>query len=101
MKLNKALLSTLALSTSLFVFNSPLTASTGDLNLGYTSNSSNYLIGRAAARMNDYKTGAVFYGRAYEDNPQDQILLERAFVLDVTAGNFDRSLEMAKTIIRV
>ena len=99
MKLNKALLTTLALSTSLFAFYTPLTASTGELNLGYTSNSSNYLIGRAAARMNDYKVGATYYGRAYEDNPQDQILLERAFVLDVTAGNFDRSLEMAKTII--
>ncbi len=109
MKLNKALLSSLAISTfalsaftfstGMFVLNTPLSASTNELDLGYTSHASNYLIGRSAARLNDYKIGAQFYGRAYEDNPSDQILLERAFVLYVTSGNFERSLEMAKIIV--
>ncbi len=68
--------------------------------IGSASHASNYLIGRAAARQNDFSTAAQYYARAYAENPSDQILLERAFVLNVTTGEIGHAVELAEKIIK-
>ncbi len=68
--------------------------------IGFASHASNYLIGRAAARQNDFGIAAQFYTRAYDENTTDAVLLERAFVLNVTTGEIGHAVELADKIIK-
>jgi len=72
---------------------------TEKLEIGFSSHSGNYLIGRAAGRQKDFDTAAQFYSRAYDENNHDQVLLERAFVLNVTIGEIPRAVELAQQIV--
>jgi len=66
----------------------------------FASPASNYLIGRAAARQKDFGIAAKYYTQAYSDNTSDQILLERAFILNVTTGEIGHAVELAEEIIK-
>ena len=65
----------------------------------YSSHSGNYLVARAASRARDFDVAAVFYGRAYEENPTNLELAQRAFISAVTAGEFSRAVEMAHQLV--
>ena len=84
---------------SVLVTSSTATASNDGGDIGFSSHAGNYLIGRAAGRAKDYDVAAQFYSRAYDENPGDQILLERAFILNVTTGEMIRAGELAEQII--
>lgn len=74
-------------------------AATPPAEIGFTSHSGNYLIARTAGRRNDFDVAALYYTRAYDENTSDQVLLERAFVLNVTTGNINRAVELAEQIV--
>ncbi|HFC04420.1 MAG TPA: tetratricopeptide repeat protein [Rhizobiales bacterium] len=105
MKKTKASSLKLAVAASMIVLPSSFIATQtaqAAINLpdvGFASHASNYLIAREAAREKDYATAALFYSRAYEENSSDQVLLERAFVLNVTTGEIARAVELAEQII--
>ncbi len=68
--------------------------------LGFASHASNYLIGRAAARQKDFGIAAQYYTRAFDENTTDQVLLERAFILNVTTGEIGHAVDLAEKIIK-
>lgn len=92
-------LSALTVCAGLVGFATTAAAATGASDLGYSSHSGNYLIGRAASRQRDYDTAASYYLRAYEENSGDPVILERAFVLNVTSGRLEKAADLASQII--
>lgn len=57
-----------------------------------------YLAGRHAAAQNDSSQAAIFYERALRDQPDDPIILERAFTAALTAGDMDRAVPLARRL---
>ncbi len=57
-----------------------------------------YLAGRHAATMNDGSKAAVFYERALKDQPDDPVILERAFMAALTAGDMARAVPLAQRL---
>ena len=74
-------------------------ANTAVSDIGFSSHAGNYLIGRAAVRQKDFDVAAQYYSRAHDENTADPVLLERAFVLNVTTGEMARAVELAEQII--
>ncbi len=99
MKKSKALIISLFLTTGTFLSSQTAIATNGGKDIGFSSHASNYLIGRAAARQKDFDVAAQYYSRAYGENTTDQVLLERAFVLNVTTGELPRAIELAEQIV--
>jgi tetratricopeptide (TPR) repeat protein len=66
--------------------------------LEYSSPSGAYLAGRYASKVRDVEYAAEFFARALESDPGNPILLERAFLLDLSAGNFERAEALAQQI---
>jgi tetratricopeptide (TPR) repeat protein len=88
-----------AFATGLYLLAAPAGAAIDVGDIGFSSHAGNYLIARSAGRNNDFSVAATFYKRAHEENPADQVLLERAFVLSVTNGEVEQSTELAEQII--
>jgi len=68
--------------------------------LEYSSPSGAYLAGRYAAKVHDSEYAAEFFARALDEDPGNPILVERAFLLDLSAGNMDRAAELAGEIAK-
>ena len=66
--------------------------------LEYSSPSGAYLAGRYASKVHDVEYAAEFFARALEDDPDNPVLIERAFLLDLSAGNFARAEDLAAQI---
>ncbi len=83
------------------IFSSPTALAANPVpELGFASHASNYLIGRAAARQKDFGIAAQYYTRAFDENTTDQVLLERAFILNVTTGEIGHAVDLAERVIK-
>lgn len=57
-----------------------------------------YLAGRHAVTVNDSSKAAIFYERALSDQPDDPVILERAFMAALTAGDMARAVPLARRL---
>ena len=58
-----------------------------------------YLAGRFARGQRDTSAAAEFYGRALAKDPKNEIILEQAFLLEASAGNWPRAVALAKDLV--
>ena len=63
-----------------------------------TSEFGSYLAGRHAQALKDANKASAFMLRVLEENPEDQKLLRRTFVLSLAAGKFGQAIELAQRI---
>ena len=70
------------------------TAETGTL-LG------NYLSGRVARGNHDTLAAAEYYSKALNDDPDNEVILEQAFLLETAAARWNRAIELAKDLVKV
>jgi tetratricopeptide (TPR) repeat protein len=61
--------------------------------------SGNYLAGRFAGKEKDLDAAAKFFGRALNDDPNNPVLIERAFVLYLSAGDMANAEEFATRVL--
>ncbi len=59
----------------------------------------NYLAGRFANTQRDTALAATFYGRALQDDPHNQLILQRTFLLDISDGRIEDAHELARRIV--
>lgn len=59
-----------------------------------------YLAGRFARANNDTGRAAEFYQNALRQDPESGILLERAFLMEASEGNWESANELAEEVIR-
>lgn len=59
----------------------------------------NYLAGRFARGLNDTASAAEHYRHALAHDPQSDVLIEQAFLMEVTEGHWSRALELARQLI--
>ncbi|MEQ9144148.1 MAG: tetratricopeptide repeat protein [Parvibaculaceae bacterium] len=59
----------------------------------------NYLAGRHAGAIRDMEAAADFYEHALAEDPGNPVIVERAFLLSVTAGNISNGLSLAGQIV--
>ena len=60
-----------------------------------------YLAGRHAATVNDSGRAALFYERALADQPEDPVILDRAFMAALTAGDMARAVPLARRLVAI
>ncbi len=63
--------------------------------------SGNYLAGRFAGTERDADRAAGFYARALLSDPDNLDILEPAFLLEVSAGNIERAVQLANKLIKL
>lgn len=63
--------------------------------------SGNYLAGRFAGSVRDADRAADFYARALLADPDNADILERAFLLEVSAGNMERAVQLADRVLEL
>jgi tetratricopeptide (TPR) repeat protein len=63
-----------------------------------TSEFGSYLAGRHAQALNDGDKASTFMMRVLAENPDDQELLKRTFLLTLSAGKFTMAISLAKRI---
>ncbi len=61
----------------------------------------NYLAGRFAKAQQDTESAAGFYGRALARDPQNEVLLEQAFQMELMAGRWEQALPLAEKLAEV
>ena len=59
----------------------------------------NYLAARHAGTVRDMDAAATYYAQALAEDPGNPVIVERAFLLSVTAGNVSESLNLTSDII--
>lgn len=59
----------------------------------------NYLAGRFARGQRDTRVAVRFYQNALQKDPANKIILEQAFLLAATAGDWSRAEELAEQVI--
>lgn len=59
-----------------------------------------YLAGRIARYMRDGENAVVYYQRALEKDPANEAIVDDAFQLELSAGNFENAKRLAQQIIR-
>ena len=65
-----------------------------------TSYFGHYLAGRYAGVLHENDKAATFYAEALEGDPDNPVIIERAFTLAVTAGDMDRAVSLAEEIVK-
>ena len=60
----------------------------------------NYLAGRVARGLRDHDAAAKYFGKALKSDPASDILLEQTFVLELARGNWEKSTQLAKEVIK-
>ena len=63
------------------------------------SQSGNYLAGRFAGKHRDNAMAAEFYGRALKTDPNNAVILERTFLLELSSGNIEEAERLAARVI--
>ena len=66
--------------------------------VGATSEFGSYLAGRHAQALKDAEKASAFMQRVLEENPEDQELLRRTFLLTLAAGQIDPAIAIATRI---
>ncbi|MGB9142828.1 MAG: hypothetical protein WCB71_11595, partial [Aestuariivirga sp.] len=69
--------------------------SVGDAN----SLSGNYLAGRTAGKERDNEIAADYLSKALLEDPANPVLIERLFLLEVSAGNMPDAEELATKVL--
>ena len=59
-----------------------------------------YLAGRVARGMNDTPAAATYYGQALTRDPDNQVLVEYAFQMEASEGNWARVETLANELIK-
>lgn len=59
----------------------------------------NYLSGRIARHNHDTEAAAEFYTRALASDPENEAILEQAFLLEARAGHWERAIKLAEELI--
>lgn len=57
-----------------------------------------YLAGRMARSQRENSKAAIYYKKSLEKDPENDVILERAFLLEAIAGDFESSLRLAKDV---
>lgn len=57
-----------------------------------------YLAGRFARSLRDNREAAKFYEKALAKDPENNLILERAFLLEAIAGDWDRAIQLAQDV---
>lgn len=60
-----------------------------------------YLAGRYASAVNDGARAAGYYDTALDADPKDPVILERAFMAALRAGEMPRAVSLAKRIVEI
>jgi tetratricopeptide (TPR) repeat protein len=60
----------------------------------------NYLAARHATNLRDRDAAADFYDKVLSEDPGNTVILDRAFLLQLTAGNVPRAADLAERIIK-
>ncbi len=60
----------------------------------------NYLAGRFAGAVRDNKQANEFYEQALLQDPGSNVILERAFLLNIASGEIEKSAELAQDIVK-
>ena len=60
-----------------------------------------YLAGRFARAQNDAAEAAEFYRNALSRDPQNELLLEQAFQMEASLGEWPRAFELAEALVGV
>lgn len=58
-----------------------------------------YLSGRLARNSNDVSGAAHFYGNALLRDPRNKVLLDQAFTMELTQGNWDRAIRLGELLL--
>ena len=77
----------------------PAAAEEGLLGFETSSLSGNYLAGRYAGRLGDTDVAAEYFTQALRDDPSNQHLIERTFVLAISSGDIAQAEEMAVLVL--
>lgn len=64
-----------------------------------TSLSGNYLAGRSAGKERDNEIAADYLSKALIEDPDNQILIEKLFLLEVSSGNLPDAEELATKVL--
>ena len=71
--------------------------------LGGSSNASSllgsYLAGRVARAQNDTRAAAMFYRQALAQDPGNNLLVEQAFLMETTEGEWSRAEALARELV--
>lgn len=78
----------------------PALAETQPIDFRAKSLSGNYLAGRHAGTLREMENAAHFFAEALGDDPDNPVLIERAFILDLSAGNLARAEKAAAQVIQ-
>jgi tetratricopeptide (TPR) repeat protein len=87
------------LATGLMTATAPAFAGLEDIKFGLESLSGDYLAGRLAGKERDMDVAAKYFNRALSDDPDNPVLIERTFVLDLSAGNIPEAEEFAARVL--
>lgn len=60
-----------------------------------------YLAGRFAKSQNDVTRAADYYSTALVYDPGNDVLVEQAFVMEASAGNWDRATDLADQLVQL
>ncbi|MFO1088444.1 MAG: tetratricopeptide repeat protein [Hyphomicrobiales bacterium] len=99
MKVSRLLAAVSLVSLTLLPVAAGATTSTDTSILATGSLSGSYLAGRAAGKERDNATAAAYFARALELDPNNPVLIERAFFLELGAGNLDKANELAQQVV--
>ncbi len=71
--------------------------------LEFTSRSlvGGYLSGRFAKSQHDIASAAAFYGSALAHDPDNEVLVEQAFLMELSAGDHERTALLAGMLIEL
>ncbi len=58
-----------------------------------------YLVGRLARSQHDTEAAARFFGRALMRDPENEMVLENAFLMEAAEGSFDTTQSLARRLI--
>jgi tetratricopeptide (TPR) repeat protein len=70
------------------------------LRIDEASPSGSYLAGRFASRQRDTGIAARYIARALENDPNNPLLIERAFTLEVSSGNIESAEKFAERVLK-
>ncbi len=79
----------------------PAVAEEGPLGFETSSLSGNYLAGRYAGKLGDMDVAAEYFSQALRDDPGNQHLIERTFVLAISSGDTAQAEEMAALVLDI
>jgi tetratricopeptide (TPR) repeat protein len=65
-----------------------------------TSLLGSYLAGRMARGLNDTQAAATYYGEALNRDPDNQVLIESAFLMEASEGNWQRVESLARDLVK-